>query len=131
MIPSGRPSTSMVLITFKVLASHMVIGFVVENPWWDLGSTDSAAGFDAVNRAGRFQRIQIEDRQLPHRTAARDIQTTAFDVRGNIVKTAFAANFGCLQHLVRTCGWAALGQSHRTPTSRSLLQVQLLGKMVA
>src|SRR5271170_3431974 len=38
-IPSGRPSTSMVLITFRVLAFHIVIGFVVENPWWDLGST--------------------------------------------------------------------------------------------
>ena len=73
-----------------------MIGFVVENPWWDLGSTTAPPDFDIGNRAGRFKRIQVEDRQLPHRTTARDIQTTAFDVRENIVKTAFAANFGCL-----------------------------------
>ena len=39
MMPSGRPSTSIVLITCNVFESHIVIGLVVEKPWWDLGST--------------------------------------------------------------------------------------------
>ena len=67
MIPSGRPSTSIVLITFKVFESHMVIGLVVENPWWDLGSTAAPPDLIPSIAADRFERIQIENRQLPHR----------------------------------------------------------------
>src|ERR1700680_215536 len=49
-IPSGRPSTSMVLITFKVFASHIVIGFVVENPWCVLGSTVAPPALNSRRR---------------------------------------------------------------------------------
>ena len=44
---------------------------------------------------------------------------TACDIRRNVVKRAFAANFGFLYHLVRTWGWVMLSQSngrhHRDP----------------
>ena len=56
----------------------------------------SAASADTSNRADRFKCIQIEDHQLPSWTIAWDIQATAFDIHGNIIKTAFAANFSCL-----------------------------------
>src|SRR5438132_3520739 len=74
------------------------------------GINRSASGDDIGNLGGRFERIQIEDHQMSHRTIARDIQTTGFDVRENIVKTAVAANFGCLQDLIRSVGRSALGQ---------------------
>ena len=102
-IPSGRPSTSIVLITFNVAASHIVSGFVVENPWWDWGSSVAPRALTFSNRACRFKRVEVEDHQLPCGTTARNIQTTAFDVRENIVKTAFTANFGRLQHFIRAC----------------------------
>ena len=83
------------------------------------GIDRSAAGADIGNRAGRCKRIQVEDSQLPHRTIPRDIQTTSFDISENIVKTAFAANFGGLQDLIRTVGCGVLGQyrgrQHRNP----------------
>ena len=65
-------------------------------PMVRFGIDHSAAGPHTGNRADRFKRIQVEDRQLAHRTTAWDIQTTAFDVGGNVIKTAFAANFGYL-----------------------------------
>ena len=56
----------------------------------------------ARNGADRFERIQIEDRQLPHGAIARDVQTAAFDVGRNIVKAALAARFDFLDYFVRT-----------------------------
>ena len=74
-----------------------------------LGIDRSAPGADIRNRAGRFQSIQVEDRQSPSRATARDIQTARFRVGENVVITAFAAGLGRLQYLVKTSTWGVLG----------------------
>src|SRR5438876_1210626 len=74
-----------------------------------LGIDRSAPGADIRNRAGRFQSIQVEDRQSPSRATARDIQTARFRVGENVVITAFAGGLGRLQYLVKTSTWGVLG----------------------
>src|SRR5580700_5122933 len=39
IMPSGPPSTSMVLMGAIVFESHMATGLLLANPWLDLGST--------------------------------------------------------------------------------------------
>ena len=58
----------------------------------------------ARNLAGRFQRIEIENRDLSGVARAHDIQTATGVVGVNIVKPAVAADFGRLENLVGSRG---------------------------
>src|SRR2546429_9323119 len=56
-----------------------------------LGINRGAAGLNAVDIAYRFKRIQVENSQMPFRPTARSVQASSFDVREDVVKSAFAA----------------------------------------
>ena len=78
-----------------------------------LGINRGAAGLNAVDIAYRFKRIQVENSQMPFRPTARSVQASSFDVREDVVKSAFAAHLDGLDDLIRTCGGRLLGQPHR------------------
>ena len=61
--------------------------------------------------ANRLQRVEIVDVDARGLAGARDVQPPIFDVHIYVVKTAIAADFGCLEHLIRSRGSGLLGPS--------------------
>ena len=107
-MPSGCAApASMVLMSFIVFVSNIEIGLLLVKPWPDFGIDRGAIASDTGDLAGRFERVEIEDRQpclnvrRRPRAAARDVQPASGDVRINVIPAAFSAHSGRLEYLVR------------------------------
>ena len=105
-MPSGPPSTSMVLMDGSVLVSHMTTGLLLAKPWLDLGSTAAPRALvSGISPAGSsVSRLKTETRARIAGT--RNVQAATRGIRVDVVETALAAHFGGLHNLV-------LGKSSR------------------
>ena len=92
----------------RIAADEAVVGFGVDRRAMAAGIGDFA---------GRFERIEVENRDSASRSAlltahTRDVQTASGIVGVHIVETAVAAHFGRLENLIGARSGSVLGQNH-------------------